>query len=87
MHLYHILINWSQKFWVVYVQYRFIYEQCDYRGFHLTGFYALGGNFFSIFAMKIRMLLQKWYKNYVITTVDSAKGLTNGASFTLRPIL
>ena len=28
MHLYHILINWSQKFWVVYVQYRFIYEQC-----------------------------------------------------------
>jgi hypothetical protein len=29
MHLYHILINWSQKFWVVYVQYRFIYEQCD----------------------------------------------------------
>ena len=30
MHLYHILINWSQKFWVVYVQYRFIYEQCEY---------------------------------------------------------
>ena len=29
MHLYHIMINWSQKFWVVYVQYRFIYEQCD----------------------------------------------------------
>ena len=28
MHLYHILINWSQKFWVVYVEYRFIYEQC-----------------------------------------------------------
>ena len=28
MHLYHILINWSQKFWVIYVQYRFIYEQC-----------------------------------------------------------
>ena len=28
MHLYHIMINWSQKFWVVYVQYRFIYEQC-----------------------------------------------------------
>ena len=29
MHLYHILlINWSQKIWVVYVQYRFIYEQC-----------------------------------------------------------
>jgi hypothetical protein len=28
MHLYHILINWSQKFWVVYVQYSFIYEQC-----------------------------------------------------------
>ena len=28
MHLYHILIKWSQKFWVVYVQYRFIYEQC-----------------------------------------------------------
>ena len=30
MHLYHILINWSQKFWVVYVEYRFIYEQCVY---------------------------------------------------------
>ena len=30
MHLYHILINWSQKFWVVYVQYRFIYEQCEF---------------------------------------------------------
>ena len=29
MHLYHILINWSQKFWVVYVCYRFILEQCD----------------------------------------------------------
>ena len=29
MHLYHILINWSQKFWVVHVHYRFIYEQCD----------------------------------------------------------
>ena len=28
MHLYHILINWSQKFWVVYVCYRFILEQC-----------------------------------------------------------
>ena len=39
------------------------------------------------FAMKIRMLLQKRYRTYVITTVDSAKGLTNGASFTLRPIL
>ena len=24
---------------------------------------------------------------YSVTTVDSAKGLTNGASFTLRPIL
>ena len=29
MHLYHILINWSQKFWVIYVQYRFIYKQCE----------------------------------------------------------
>ena len=29
MHLYHILINWSQKFWVVYVCYRFILEQCE----------------------------------------------------------
>ena len=28
MHLYHILINWSQKFWVVNVCYRFILEQC-----------------------------------------------------------
>ena len=31
MHLYHILINWSQNFWVVYVEYRFIYEQCESR--------------------------------------------------------
>ena len=30
MHLYHILINWSQKFWVVHVHYRFICEQCAY---------------------------------------------------------
>ena len=35
MYLYHILINWSQKFWVIYVKYRFIYEQC---GIHSTSF-------------------------------------------------
>ena len=29
------MINWSQKFWVVYVQYRFIYEQCALH--HLVG--------------------------------------------------
>jgi hypothetical protein len=33
MHLYHILINWSQKFWEVYVEYRFIYEQCEMEDF------------------------------------------------------
>ena len=37
MHLYHILINWSQKFWVVYVQYRFIYEQCVLQKFNDIG--------------------------------------------------
>ena len=53
MHLYHILINWSQKFWVVYVQYRFIYEQCEIVGggivwysiLILTTFFAGSGHF------------------------------------------
>ena len=29
MHLYYIMIKSSQKFWVVYVCYRFIPEQCE----------------------------------------------------------
>ena len=29
MHVYYIMIKSSQKFWVVYVRYRFIPEQCD----------------------------------------------------------
>ena len=28
MHVYYIMIKSSQKFWVVYVRYRFIPEQC-----------------------------------------------------------
>ena len=28
MHIYYIMIKSSQKFWVVYVRYRFIPEQC-----------------------------------------------------------
>ena len=30
MHVYYIMIKSSQKFWVVYVCYRFILEQCGY---------------------------------------------------------
>ena len=30
MHVYYIMIKSSQKFWVVYVRYRFIPEQCAY---------------------------------------------------------
>ena len=29
MHLYYIIIKSSQKFWVVYVRYRIILEQCE----------------------------------------------------------
>ena len=30
MHIYYIMIKSSQKFWVVYVHYRFIPEQCGF---------------------------------------------------------
>ena len=29
MHVYYIMIKSTQKFWVVYVRYRFIPEQCE----------------------------------------------------------
>ena len=46
MHVYYIMIKSSQKFWVVYVRYRFIPEQCgvdwefDLKNEIASGFFA-----------------------------------------------
>ena len=45
MHLYHILINWSQKFWVVYVYYRFILEQCACKSVNIYRLARMARNF------------------------------------------
>ena len=60
MHLYHILINWSQKFWVVHVQYRFIYEQCAMSLHQL--------HWLTQFSILVEKLLHKAIINEVLNT-------------------
>jgi hypothetical protein len=73
MHLYHILINWSQKFWVVYFQYRFIYEQCVINDYVKTIFGHFSAKYIYVFHKNedltvilrcLVCLILNWIKSY-----------------------